>query len=128
MEIPDPEEVVARALGNRPELAQTRRALEIDDLNIKGFTNDIRPDLSINANYSSQGRSGNFFDRRGLGGSITEVIPGGLSQAIDQLFQFRYPTYGFGLVLQLPLRNRRAAADLANAAIQKKTQPLQSAE
>lgn len=120
MEIPDPEEVVARALGNRPELAQTRRALEIDDLNIKGFTNDIRPDLSINANYSSQGRSGNFFDRRGLGGSIAEVIPGGFPQAIDQLFQFRYPTYGFGLVLQLPLRNRRAAADLANAAIQKK--------
>lgn len=120
MEIPDPEEVVDRALRNRPELEQTRRALQIDDLNIKGATNDIRPDLSINANYSSQGRSGNFFDRSGLGGSVVEVIPGGFPQAFDQLFQFRFPTYGFGLTLQLPLRNRRAAADLANTAIQKK--------
>ena len=37
------------------------------------------------------------------------VIPGGFPQALDQLFQFRFPTYGFGLTLQLPLRNRRAA-------------------
>ncbi|HUO81772.1 MAG TPA: TolC family protein, partial [Gammaproteobacteria bacterium] len=39
---------------------------------------------------------------------------------LDQLFQFRFPTYGFGLTLQLPLRNRRAAANLANATIQKR--------
>ena len=120
LEIPDPDGVVARALHNRPELEQTRRALQIDDLNIKGATNDMRPDLSINGTYSAQGRSGNFFDRSGLGGSIVEVVPGGFPQAFDQLFQFRFPTYGLGLTLQLPLRNRAAAADLANAAIQKK--------
>ena len=120
LEIPDPEGVVARALHNRPELEQTRRALQIDDLNIKGATNDMRPDLSLSGSYSAQGRSGNFFDRSGLGGSIVEVVPGGFPQAFDQLFQFRFPTYGFGLTLQLPLRNRAAAADLANAAIQKK--------
>ena len=116
----DPEEEVARALRNRPELEQVRRSIQIDDLNIRGATNDLRPDLSISANYSAQGRGGNFFDRSGLGGSIASVIPGGFPEAFDQLFQFRFPTYGFGLTLQLPLRNRQAAANLANAAIQKK--------
>jgi outer membrane protein TolC len=120
MEGLDAEEQVARALLNRPELEQIRRSLQIDDLNIRGATNDMRPDLSVSANYSAQGRGGNFFDRSGLGGTVGSVIPGGFPEAFDQLFQFRFPTYGFGLTLQLPLRNRASAANLADAAIQKK--------
>ena len=120
MESLDGEEQVARALLNRPELEQIRRSLQIDDLNIRGATNDIRPDLSVSANYSAQGRGGNFFDRSGLGGSVANIIPGGFPEAFDQLFQFRFPTYGFGLTLELPLRNRAAAANLADASIQKK--------
>jgi outer membrane protein TolC len=120
MESLDVEEQVARALLNRPELEQIRRSLQIDDLNIRGATNDIRPDLSVSANYSAQGRGGNFFDRSGLGGSVANIIPGGFPEAFDQLFQFRFPTYGFGLTLELPLRNRAAAANLADASIQKK--------
>jgi outer membrane protein TolC len=113
----DPEDHVARALRLRPELRQGRQALEIDDLNIRGFTNDLRPDFSLNAGYSSQGLGGNFFPDRD---ATNTFIPGGALQALDQLFQFRYPIYTFGVSLQLPLRNRRAAADLANSAIQKK--------
>ncbi len=120
MEDLDAEEHVARALFNRPELEQIRRSIQIDDLNIRGATNDMRPDLSVSANYSAQGRGGNFFDRSGLGGSVGNIIPGGFPEAFDQLFQFRFPTYGFGLTLQLPLRNRASAANLADAAIQKK--------
>jgi outer membrane protein TolC len=118
----DPEEHVARALRLRPELRQGQHALEIDDLNIRGATNELRPDLSINAGYSSQGRGGNFFPDRDFVGSDGQVvvIPGGFPQALDQLFRFRFPTYSFGLTLQLPLRNRRAAADLSNATIQKR--------
>ncbi len=110
----DPEVTVARALLQRPEVGQARRSLEIDDLSIRGFTNDMRPDLSIRGNYSAHGLGGNFMEM--MGGIIT----GGFPEAFDQLSQFRFPTYGFGLTLELPLRNRRAAADLANASIQKK--------
>ena len=116
----DPEMTVAHALQKRPEVEQARRSLDIDDLNIRGATNEMRPDLSLNANYSGQGRSGNFFPRTGLGGMVGEVIPGGFPEAFEQLFRFNFPTYGFGVTLQLPLRNRQAAADLANASIQKK--------
>ena len=46
------------------------------------------------------------------------------------MFGLDFPTYTVGLSLQLPLRNRRAAADLADAAIQKKRDlyQLRSAE
>ena len=117
----DAEELVETAMNLRPELEQQRQAIEIDDLSIKQATNRLRPDLSINGLYSSTGRGGNFFDRSltGNGGSAT-VIPGGLGDALSQLFGFNIPTYQVGLTLQLPLRNRRAAADLADAAIRKK--------
>ncbi len=112
----EPEVMVARALLRRPEVEQARRSLEIADLDIRGFTNDMRPDLSIRGNYSAQGLGGNFLDRMAMGG----FMPGGFPDAFDQLVQFRFPTYGFGVTLELPLRNRRAAADLANATIDKK--------
>ena len=116
-----PEEQVSKALRLRPELGQDRRALEIDDLNIRASTNQMRPDLMLNANYSAQGRGGNFFERSLLGSASTStVIPGGFPDALDQLFQFRFPTYGFGFSLQIPIRDRRSAADLADARIQKR--------
>lgn len=127
----DPEEQVAKALRLRPELGQNRRSLEIDDLNIRSSTNQLRPNLMLNANYSAQGRGGNFFERTLLGsGSTSTVVPGGFTDALDQLFQFRFPTYGFGFTLQIPIRNRRAAANLADARIRKRRDlySLRSAE
>ncbi|MEX2301468.1 MAG: TolC family protein [Bryobacterales bacterium] len=115
------EEQVARALELRPEIEQNRRLLEIDDLNIRASTNDLRPELNLTGNYISAGQAGVFFER-----SLTEDVPAppptalGWTSSLDQIFQFRFPTYSMGLTLNLPLRNRRAAADLANSSIQKK--------
>ena len=115
------EELVEVAMTLRPEVEQRRQALAIDDLSIKQATNRLRPDLSLNGLYSSTGRGGIFYDRSLIsGGGAVNVIPGGLGDALSQLFGFSIPTYQVGLTLQLPLRNRRAAADLADTAIQKK--------
>ena len=116
------EDSVAMALNLRPEIRQQRAAVSIDDLQIKQAANQLRPDLSINASYQSTGRGGDFFDRSltGDNGMAGMVVPGGLSDALSQLFGFDFPTYQVGLSLQLPLRNRRAAADLSDATIQKK--------
>ncbi len=115
------EEQVTRALELRPEIEQNRRLLEIDDLNIRASTNDLRPELNLTGNYISAGQAGVFYER-----SLIEDVPAppptplGWTTSLDQIFQFRYPTYSMGLSLNLPLRNRRAAADLANSSIQKK--------
>ena len=116
----EPEETIAKALQMRPEIQQRRLNLKIDDYAIKRDTNALRPDLSLTASYRATGLGGNLFETSLLGGSAGSFIPGGVGDALDQLFQFRFPTYSAGLTLQLPLRNRRAAANLSNSVISKK--------
>ena len=114
------EAVVAEALRRRPEIEGQRRSIEVDDLQIRGATNRLRPDVAINAFYSATGRGGPFFDRSIVDGGAGVVIPGGLGDALNQLFGFQFPTYSVGLSIELPLRNRQAAADLSDAVIQKR--------
>jgi len=40
------------------------------------------------------------------------------------VFGFTYPVYGFGLTLTLPIRDRNAAANLADAVVQKRMDAL----
>ncbi|HLQ33950.1 MAG TPA: TolC family protein, partial [Chloroflexota bacterium] len=124
----DQEEAIATALRMRPELESSRFNTDVADLRIQSATNQLRPDLTLGGNYTSQGRGGNFFQRSlatvagGTGGST--LIPGGFTDAIDQLFAFGFPVYGFSLNLRLPIRDRRAAADLADAVVGKRTEML----
>lgn len=113
------EETVTLAMQLRPELSQQRFQLDIDDVLIRRATNDLRPDLSLNARYTSQGLGGNtlIFDDNN---NPIGVMQGGLGGALDQLFGFSFPVYSVGLTLNLPLRNRRGVAALANQAIAKK--------
>ena len=114
------EETIRKALLMRPEIRQRRTNLAIDDYNIKRDTNAQRPDLSINAQYSATGLGGNLYENSLLGGASQLLAAGGFPTAMNQLFQFNFPTYSMGITLDLPLRNRRAAVNLANSVLQKK--------
>ena len=46
-----------------------------------------------------------------------QVTPGGLGDSLNQLFGFGFPTYGFSLTLNLPIRNRGAQADLGTGLV-----------
>src|SRR5712692_340032 len=124
----DEEDAITTALRLRPELESSRFNTDVADLRIQSATNQLRPDLTLGGNYISQGRGGNFFQRSlatvAGGGTNTTLIPGGFTDAIDQLFGFGFPVYGFSLNLRLPIRDRRAAADLADAVVGKRTEML----
>ena len=123
----DAEAEVQKALLNRPDLKAANQMLDVDDLQIKSTKNSVLPDLSLLGLYSSQGQGGNFFERQdvfGGGSQIVSVTPGGLGDALGQLFGFGFPIYQFGLQLRLPIRNRAAAADLADAVVTKKHDAL----
>jgi outer membrane protein TolC len=49
----------------------------------------------------------------------------GLWSAYGDTLAFNFPTYSFALQLQLPLRDRRAAADYADSMVRKKSTMLQ---
>ncbi|MEO7651830.1 MAG: TolC family protein, partial [Bryobacteraceae bacterium] len=128
----DPELEVEKALAVRPDLKSAVQDLDVDDLTVKAIRNQLRPDLSLTGGYTSQGRGGtgyireNVFTDIGSRSTITQVLPGGFGDSLDQLFGFGFPVYSFGLRLRLPIRNRQSHADLADALINKRRDALQA--
>jgi len=123
----DPEAAVQKALAMRPDLKSAQQSLDLDELGIRSSTNALRPDVSLNAGYTSKGRGGTFYQRTdpfGDGNLVSSIVPGGFNDAISQLFGFQIPTYSFGLTLRFPIRDRRASADLANSLVQKRLDAL----
>lgn len=114
----DAEAAVQTALSNRPDLKSVNQSLDVDELQIRKVRNDFLPELALTGNYTTQG-IGAIYDRSGfLAGT------GGFGDSMSQMFGFGYPVWGFGLQLRLPIRNRQAAADMADAVVTKKRDML----
>jgi outer membrane protein len=120
----DKEAMVETALRLRPDLKSVLTSLDVDDLNYQSARNQLRPDLSLSMSYSSAGLGGTFFES--LGAGFVRPIPGGLGDALNQVFGFDFPTYGFSLSLRLPIRDRAAVANLADAAVSKRLNTLRA--
>jgi len=98
-----------QAMGKRPELEAARQSLANDDTSIRLAHNNLLPDLRVNGNYSGNGLN-NLANAQG-------VAAGGFGDSLNQLFGFGYPSYGFGLTLNLPVKNRSGQAALGSALI-----------
>jgi outer membrane protein TolC len=127
----DAEMLIEKALLMRPDLRSQMQDPETDDLIVKQVQNALRPDLSLTGAYTSQGIGGTFFNRTnvftgtGTQSTVTQILPGGFGDSLDQLFGFGFPVYGFGVRLRLPIRNRQSAADMADALVGKRRDVLQ---
>ncbi len=125
-----PDEASEKALVNRPDVRAALQKMDVDDLSIQQAKNGLLPNLSLTGSYQSQGRGGtyyqksNVFNSDGSTGSILTVIPGGMGDALSQMFNFGYPIYAVGLTLNLPIRSRQASMDMADALVRKKTDAL----
>jgi outer membrane protein TolC len=120
----DREELVQVGLRNRPDLEATANNLAIDDLNMRQARNNLKPDLSLTGNFAGAGRGGTQLIRDGLTGPVIGFIPGGIADSLSNAFAFNFPTYGLGLNFNFPVRDRRAAADLADATVNKRLDAL----
>lgn len=126
----DRDELLQRAMNTRQDVKSFTEAVEGDDLSIHQANDALRPNLSFTAQYGGFGSGGTFYEKQnifqsdGTSSTVVNVIPGGVGDALGQLFGFGFPTYGFGLTLQLPVRDRRAAANLADAVVNKKLDAL----
>jgi outer membrane protein TolC len=118
----NPEEAVAKAMETRPDLKNVVQSMDADDLSIKLTNDSLRPNLSLNAQYGSQGLGGIYYPETNLLNptAIVVPVPGGIGEALAGTFGFSNPTYGMGLTLQLPIKDRQTAANLADALVQKK--------
>lgn len=107
-----------RALARRPEFEALREALANDETSIRLAHNSLLPDLRLGGSYSSAGLGGNQFDITNTPSTL--ISRGGFGDALGQVFGFGYPTYGFTLTLNLPIKNRAAQADLGNALVNRR--------
>ena len=111
------QDLVAEALASRPDLRQARLQIDISRIGLQGSKNATLPEVDLLGVVANSG----------LAGALNPLLPsadpaliGGFGGVLDQILSRRYPTYGIGLQLNLPLRNRIAEADFARDQIQVK--------
>lgn len=138
------ESAVKAALDNRPELAQLRTNADINQVNVRYFRDQTKPQLDLVGTYTTVGLAGSpvqanpngvsstsvltarVNELSGLAGlqplptstSSTTIAPnliGGYGQSLRNLADQNYPTLRIGVRVSLPLRNRTAEANLGGA-------------
>jgi len=107
-----------QAMTKRPELEAARQSLANDDTSIRLSHNNLLPDLRLSGNYSGNGLGGNQYNLNVTPPQL--VSTGGFGDSLNQLFGFGYPSYGFSLTLNLPIRSRSGQAALGNALVSRR--------
>src|SRR5271154_2120610 len=112
------QDLIEKALDNRPELAQSRIQIDNTKLNLSGIRNQMLPSISAIADLRNNALTGSLNDTVN---PATGLIPthvgdpffiGGYGNALAQLFGRNFPNYTVGVTLNIPLRNRAAQANM----------------
>jgi outer membrane protein TolC len=112
------EDLTAEAIRNRPDLAQAGIQVENSQISLRGSLNALRPQLDVVGTVQNGGLSG---DINSVAAALTPgaaIYPGGYGTGLGQIFKNNFPSYGVGLQLTLPLRNRVAQADAVRDELQ----------
>lgn len=103
------QDLVALAFANRPDLSQAGLQVQDSQISLQGSRNELRPEVDLVGTAQNNA----------LAGQLNPLVPptvtplvGGYGTALEQLATRKYPTYGIGLNIVLPLRNRIAQADV----------------
>jgi len=101
------QDLIAEAMQNRPELAQSRIDLSTRQSSIRAIRNALLPSLDLVANYGGNGLAGAI--NPNYSGSTNGLTNTGYFDALSSLGS--HPTYYVGFSLTIPIRNRAAQAD-----------------
>jgi outer membrane protein TolC len=113
----DLEDSVRTALERRPELDQSRTELDTRGYNVRYTRNQLRPQVDLVGQLVYTGLGGTRFIRDDLAGSVIGEIPGGYSDAIDQLFGLDFYNWSVGLQLSYPIGHSSESAQHAQAQV-----------
>jgi outer membrane protein TolC len=134
---------VKAALDNRPELAQLRSSADINQINVRYFRDQTKPQVDLVGTYTTVGLAGSPVQSNSNPTSNTSVLTarvnelsalaglpplppststpipptlvGGYTKSLRNLIEQNYPTVRVGVRISLPLRNRTAEANLGGA-------------
>jgi outer membrane protein len=121
LDIPEEEEIrpiqdlIENAVAHRPDLNQARLQIENVEIGLKGSRNARLPQVDLVGVAQNNGLSGAL---NPLAPGADPAFVGGYGGILDQVFTRKYPTYGVGVQVTLPVHNRIAEADLARDELQ----------
>jgi len=109
------QEDLKAAISNRPDLGQARIQVANSQIGLEGSRNLLKPEIDLVGIAQNSGLAGVANPLSPL-----PVLPlaGGYGDALNQIITRKNPTYGIGVQLVLPLRNRIAEADVARDELQ----------
>jgi outer membrane protein TolC len=147
------EDAVREAWQKRPELNQAALNLENAGTDVKATKNELLPSVNIFGEYIATGLGGvqtsttttptgaflpglpvvnslgmpvpGEFQSTAVTTSSAVVFPGGAGQDLGRVFRGNYSTFEGGINLTLPIRNRAAQADNAQALLNERQQKTQ---
>ncbi len=147
------EDAVKEAWQKRPELQQAALNLENAGTDVKATKNELLPSINIFGQYVATGLGGiqtattttptgeffaglpvvnsagvpvpDLFQSTAVTTSSPVVFPGGLGQDLSRMFRGSYSTFEGGINFTLPIRNRAAQADNAQALLNERQQKVQ---
>jgi outer membrane protein len=114
----DLQAAISNAVSNRTDIAEAKKTLESNDLTLKNLVNQTLPALDLQATYGLAGVGGTVIERGGLGGAVTNVIPGGYADALRTLGNVDAPTWALQMNLSYPIGTSAADAGVARARLQ----------
>ena len=130
IQVPDNEEIqpiqdlMTLALRSRPEMTQSRIQLHNRDISLKGIRNAMLPQVDLVADVTNNGLAGqvneNFNGFPGQSNSVSGFFLGGLGTSVTQLFRRNFPDYSIGIQMTIPLKNRRAQADMTATLLERR--------
>jgi outer membrane protein TolC len=147
------EDAVKEAWQKRPELKQAALILENAGTDVKATKNELLPAVNVFGQYVASGLGGvqtatittptgaylaglpvvdsagvpvvDEFQSTAITNSSQVVFPGGAGQDLSRVFHGSYSTFEGGINLTLPIRNRAAQADNAQALLNERLQKTQ---
>jgi outer membrane protein len=119
----DIDQSIEVALAERSILRQQGLLIENLDLDRRVFANLVKPRLDLQLRYGFNGLGGDV--NVGGSGSILdprppEIVPGGYSDAFEQIVDAEFEGWSGGLLFAYPIQNREARANrtIANLALE----------
>ena len=123
------QDLMSRALDNRPDLSQSRIQIDNSQIALTGTKNAMRPQLNLTGDLRGNGLIGAQNPLAGTPPAIAftadPVFIGAYPGALGQIFKGNYPTYSVGATLNIPLGNRAAQANVETATLNLRMNQLQ---
>lgn len=147
------QDAVKEAWEKRPELQQMELNLKNAGIEVKVTRNELLPSLNLFAEYVATGLGGvqtstattptgeymaglpvvdangnpipGYFEATALSTTSQAVYPGGIGDTLSRMIRGKYPSFEVGINFTLPIRNRAAQADNAQALLNQRQQETQ---